>query len=31
MGRLLDASAINVMRPKRTKKPSGESPDKRPH
>ncbi|WP_247295718.1 hypothetical protein [Bradyrhizobium sp. 87] len=27
---LLDASAINVMRPKRTKRPSGESPDKRP-
>ena len=28
---LLDASAINVMRPKRTKKPSGETTEKRPH
>jgi integrase len=27
---LLDASAINVMRPKRTKKPSSEPPEKRP-
>jgi integrase len=28
---LLDASAINVMRPKRVKKPSGDLSEKRPH
>jgi len=28
---LLDASAINVMRPKRAKKPSGDPSEKRPH